>query len=166
MGTIVQSNDCVTRLTQFTTATGESTHYQYNDAGDHVRTTFPDGSHEDSEYDAWGRVQRRLLASGRLVQQFRHDAAGRLRTIVNENGAQTRFEYDVRDRLVQETGFDGRRQSYHYNVGGELTLSDDCGLTTDWHYDAAGRVVKNVCSSLSDASADEMNWFYTENGLL
>jgi RHS repeat-associated protein len=154
------------RLKQFTAATGESTYYQYNEAGDHVRTTFPDGGYEDSEYDEWGRVQRRLLASGRLIQQFRHDVAGRLRGVINENGAQTLFEYDERDRLVKETGFDGRQQSYHYNVGGELTQSDDCGLTTDWHYDSAGRVIKCVCPPLADGSLDEMNWSYNGNGLL
>ncbi|CAM4250288.1 RHS repeat-associated core domain-containing protein [Serratia silvae] len=163
---ITRAYDDRGRLTRFTTATGESTHYQYNEAGDHVRTTFPDGGYEDSEYDEWGRVQRSLLASGRLIQQFRHDVAGRLRAIINENGAQTLFEYDERDRLVKETGFDGRQQSYHYNVGGELTQSDDCGLTTDWHYDSAGRVIKSVCPSLTDGSPDEMNWSYTENGLL
>ncbi|EFZ8639334.1 RHS repeat protein, partial [Shigella dysenteriae] len=36
-----------------------------------------------------------------------YDAAGRVIRLTSENGSHTTFRYDVLDRLIQETGFDG-----------------------------------------------------------
>ncbi|MBZ8632447.1 RHS repeat protein, partial [Escherichia coli] len=44
------------------------------------------------------------------------------------------------DRLVQQGGFDGRTQRYHYDLTGKLTQSEDEGLVTLWHYDASDRI--------------------------
>ncbi|MEJ9402493.1 hypothetical protein R1K05_12155, partial [Escherichia coli] len=35
----------------------------------------------------------------------------------------TTFRYDVLDRLIQETGFDGRTQRYHHDLTGKLIRS-------------------------------------------
>ncbi|MBO9218839.1 RHS repeat protein, partial [Escherichia coli] len=43
------------------------------------------------------------------------DAAGRVIRLTSENGSHTTFRYDVLDRLIQETGFDGRTHRYHYD---------------------------------------------------
>jgi RHS repeat-associated protein len=63
----------------------------------------------------------------------------------NENGAFHRFEYDLMDRLVKETGFDGRVQRYHYDVAGQLTAKVEESLpeapVTRYAYDKAGRLV-------------------------
>ncbi|NVJ19609.1 hypothetical protein HV826_36560, partial [Myxococcus sp. AM010] len=37
----------------------------------------------------------------------------------------TTFRYDVLDRLIQETGFDGRTQRYHHDLTGKLIRSED-----------------------------------------
>ncbi|MCX0900920.1 RHS repeat protein, partial [Escherichia coli] len=37
--------------------------------------------------------------------------------LTSENGSHTTFRYDVLDRLIQETGFDGRTQRYHHDPG-------------------------------------------------
>ncbi|TNP28571.1 RHS repeat protein, partial [Escherichia coli] len=44
------------------------------------------------------------------------------------------------DRLIQETGFDGRTQRYHHDLTGKLIRSEDEGLVTHWYYDEAGRL--------------------------
>ncbi|KQO24332.1 hypothetical protein ASF11_20675 [Acidovorax sp. Leaf76] len=57
--------------------------------------------------------------------------AGRLTELINENHAVTRFAYDSQDRLVEETGFDGRTQSYRYDAAGQLiekTDAQDSGM--------------------------------------
>ncbi|MDU3066803.1 MAG: RHS repeat domain-containing protein, partial [Escherichia coli] len=41
---------------------------------------------------------------------------------------------------VQQGGFDGRTQRYHYDLTGKLTQSEDEGLVTLWHYDASDRI--------------------------
>ncbi|SQN11179.1 RhsD protein [Escherichia coli] len=42
--------------------------------------------------------------------------------------------------MVQQGGFDGRTQRYHYDLTGKLTQSEDEGLVTLWHYDASDRI--------------------------
>nr|WP_185159726.1 hypothetical protein [Escherichia coli] len=39
-------------------------------------------------------------------------------------------ERAVLDRLIQETGFDGRTQRYHHDLTGKLIRSEDEGLVT------------------------------------
>ncbi|MBW9829686.1 hypothetical protein, partial [Escherichia coli] len=52
------------------------------------------------------------------------------------------FRYDVLDRLIQETGFDGRTQRYHHDLTGKLIRSEDEGLVTHrYHYDSQHRLV-------------------------
>ncbi|UHM91750.1 hypothetical protein [Rahnella victoriana] len=127
------------RLTATENAAGEVTAYHYNAAGDRVRTVFPGGRQEDVEYDARGQRLRTL--HGGLSQRFSYDAAGRVLSLINENGARTQFVYDVMDRLIRETGFDGRIQQYQYSAAGELIHRLDGERATRWHYDAAGRVI-------------------------
>ncbi len=77
-----------------------------------------------------------------------YDAAGRGRVIslTNENGSHSVFSYDALDRLVQQGGFDGRTQRYHYDLTGKLTQSEDEGLVTLWHYDASDRITHRTVS--------------------
>nr|WP_311237875.1 hypothetical protein [Escherichia coli] len=49
-----------------------------------------------------------------------YDAAGRVISLTNENGSHSVFSYDALDRLVQQGGFDGRTQRYHYDLTGKL----------------------------------------------
>jgi YD repeat-containing protein len=154
------------RLTATESATGDTTQYHYNEAGDRVRITFPDGRYEETEYDPQGHPQRYIQANGTLIQQFSHDTAGRLTEITNENGARTTFAYDVMDRQVQETGFDGRLKSWQFNPAGELIYSDDCGLGTHWYYDIAGRLIRRERPPLADGTPDEEHRIYTDNGQL
>ncbi|PXB94177.1 Rhs family protein, partial [Pseudomonas aeruginosa] len=49
--------------------------------------------------------------------------------------------YDLLDRLVEETGFDGRRQRYRYNAADELIAREDAdGRETTYAYDRDGRL--------------------------
>ncbi|HAH8723005.1 TPA: RHS repeat protein, partial [Escherichia coli] len=60
--------------------------------------------------------------------------------LTNENGSHSDFSYDALDRLVQQGGFDGRTQRYHYDLTGKLTQSEDEGLVTLWYYDESDRI--------------------------
>ena len=51
--------------------------------------------------------------------------AGRLKTLVNENGDSYTFEYDERDRLIREIGFDGKMTRYTYNPASELIREEE-----------------------------------------
>ncbi|MCY6621097.1 RHS repeat protein, partial [Escherichia coli] len=71
------------------------------------------------------------------------------------------FRYDVLDRLIQETGFDGRTQRYHHDLTGKLIRSEDEGLVTHWHYDEADRLTHRT---VKGETAER--WQYDERGWL
>ncbi|MDZ7145240.1 RHS repeat domain-containing protein, partial [Escherichia coli] len=71
------------------------------------------------------------------------------------------FRYDVLDRLIQETGFDGRTQRYHHDLTGKLIRSEDEGLVTHWHYDEADRLTHRT---VNGETAER--WQYDERGWL
>ncbi|EHW3229646.1 RHS repeat protein, partial [Escherichia coli] len=67
----------------------------------------------------------------------------------------------VLDRLIQETGFDGRTQRYHHDLTGKLIRSEDEGLVTHWHYDEADRLTHRT---VKGETAER--WQYDERGWL
>ncbi|WP_339131390.1 RHS repeat domain-containing protein, partial [Escherichia coli] len=71
------------------------------------------------------------------------------------------FRYDVLDRLIQETGFDGRTQRYHHDLTGKLIRSEDEGLVTHWYYDEADRLTHRT---VNGETAER--WQYDERGWL
>ncbi|EFJ7339980.1 RHS repeat protein [Escherichia coli] len=119
-------------------AQGRETQYEYNAAGDLTAVITPDGNRSETQYDAWGKAVS--TTQGGLTRSMEYDAAGRVISLTNENGSHSDFSYDALDRLVQQGGFDGRTQRYHYDLTGKLTQSEDEGLVTLWHYDASDRI--------------------------
>ncbi|MCV4938341.1 RHS repeat protein, partial [Escherichia coli] len=79
----------------------------------------------------------------------------------NENGSHSDFSYDALDRLVQQRGFDGRTQRYHYDLTGKLTQSEDEGLVTLWHYDESDRITHRT---VNGEPAEQ--WRYDGHGWL
>ncbi|EAC1344134.1 RHS repeat protein, partial [Escherichia coli] len=65
------------------------------------------------------------------------------------------------DRLIQETGFDGRTQRYHHDLTGKLIRSEDEGLVTHWYYDEADRLTHRT---VNGETAEQ--WQYDERGWL
>ncbi len=147
------------RLISRQDAQGHETRYEYSVAGDLTAMVNPDGSRSETRYDERGNVLS--STQGGLTRSLKYDRAGRITTLTNENGAATTFTYDVMDRLVQETGFDGRTQRYGYSPSGQLTRSEDDSLVTLWHYDSADRLTR---CTVSDEPAEE--WQYDSRGWL
>ncbi len=77
-------------------------------------------------------------------------------SLTNENGSHSVFSYDALDRLVQQGGFDGRTQRYHYDLTGKLTQSEDEGLVTLWHYDASDRITHRTVNGDRQSSGSMM----------
>ncbi|CAB5707770.1 Cell wall-associated polypeptide CWBP200 [Delftia tsuruhatensis] len=133
-----------------TDALGHTTRYQHDALGRLQAVLHPDGAQESFAYDAAGRLvtytdplghttqyslapdglplSRRNAEGGEL--RYEYDSARRLRALFNENNARYDFAYDSLDRLVEETGFDGRNTRYRYDPTGLILAKLENGCLT------------------------------------
>ncbi|MFE8647293.1 hypothetical protein ACFX58_19625, partial [Sphingomonas sp. NCPPB 2930] len=174
-----------------TDALDRSTHYDHDASGRLSRIVYPDGSQERYHYDARGavasvapqdaagtatgpavsiirdeagRITARVFGGASL--RYAYDIAGRLQTLVNENGAETTFAYDPLDRLVREVGFDRRTLEHRYDAAGQLTSTVDAGVETRYRYDKAGRLTERLVPATERAPAHRLRYGYDAAGQL
>ncbi|SDU51273.1 RHS repeat-associated core domain-containing protein [Pseudomonas moraviensis] len=141
---------------------------QWDAAGRLILTTSPTGSTRAYSYGAYGQitaerdelgritryeydddlhlVSRRINPDGTRVQ-YRYDHARLLLTeIENESGEKYRLDYTPTGLIRQETGCDGRRTAYAYDLNGHLLEKTEFGdfglsLLTRYERDKAGRLL-------------------------
>jgi RHS repeat-associated protein len=162
------SYDALGRRTTTVDEHGAVTRQQWDAAGRLAQTTLPGGATRACSYGAYGQitaerdelgritryeydddlhlVSRRINPDGTRVQ-YRYDHAQLLLTeIENESGEKYRLDYTPTGLIRQETGFDGRRTAYAYDLNGHLLEKTEYGddgsqLVTAYARDSAGRLL-------------------------
>ncbi|WP_283189716.1 RHS repeat-associated core domain-containing protein [Pseudomonas sp. PMCC200344] len=147
---------------------GAVTQYQWDAVGRLIQTTLPTGASRAFSYNAYGKitaerdelgrftryeyvddlhlVSRRLNADGTQLK-YRYDNAQLLLTeIENQYGEKYQLDYTANGLIRQETGFDGQRTAYAYDLNGHLLEKtefgeDDSQLVTAYQRDSAGRLL-------------------------
>ncbi|WP_435037268.1 RHS repeat-associated core domain-containing protein [Pseudomonas neuropathica] len=139
--------DAVGRLIQTTSPTGNTRAYSYGAYGQVTAERDELGRITRYEYDDdLHLVSRRINPDGTRVQ-YRYDHAQLLLTeIENESGEKYRLDYTPTGLIRQESGFDGRRTAYAYDLNGHLLEKTEFGddgsqLVTAYARDAAGRLL-------------------------
>ncbi|MGE8069791.1 hypothetical protein ACQKP2_32850, partial [Pseudomonas sp. NPDC089569] len=150
---------------------GAITCYQWDALGRLLRLTQPDGSSRHFSYNAYGQitaehdelervtryeyaddlhlVSRRINPDGSELK-YRYDHARLLLTAIeNEVGDTYRLDYTPGGLIRQETGFDGRRTAYAYDLNGRLLEKTEFGddgsqLITAYQRDSAGRLLRKT----------------------
>ncbi|WP_334598651.1 RHS repeat-associated core domain-containing protein [Pseudomonas alvandae] len=150
---------------------GAITHYQWDAVGRLVQTTLPGGATRTWRYNAYGKViaerdelgrttryeyaddlhliSRRLNPDGSELK-YRYDSARLLLTeIENESGEHYRLDYTPNGLIRQETGFDGQRTGYAYDLNGHLLEKTEFGADgsqriTAYQRDSAGRLLRKT----------------------
>ncbi|WP_434710338.1 RHS domain-containing protein [Pseudomonas sp. R1-1] len=162
------SYDALGRRTTTADEHGAVTRQQWDAVGRLIQTTFPTGSIRAYSYGAYGQVTAERDELGRITRyeydddlhlvsrrinpdgtqvQYRYDHAQLLLTeIENESGEKYRLDYTPTGLIRQETGFDGRRTAYAYDLNGHLLEKTEFGddgsqLVTTYKRDAAGRLL-------------------------
>ncbi|WLG90919.1 RHS repeat-associated core domain-containing protein [Pseudomonas cucumis] len=147
---------------------GAVTQYQWDAVGRLIQTTLPTGASRGFSYNAYGKITAERDELGRVTRyeyvddlhlvsrrinpdgtqlNYRYDNAQlRLTEIENESGEQYRLDYTPNGLIRQETGFDGRRTAYVYDLNGHLQEKtefgdDDSQLITGYQRDSAGRLL-------------------------
>jgi RHS repeat-associated protein len=147
-GAVTKSQwDAVGRLIQTILPTGASRAYSYNAYGKITAERDELGRITRYEYlDDLHLVSRRLNADGTQLK-YRYDNAQLLLTeIENESGEKYQLDYTAGGLIRQETGFDGQRTAYAYDLNGHLLEKSEFGadgsqLITAYERDSAGRLL-------------------------
>nr|WP_320015639.1 RHS repeat-associated core domain-containing protein [uncultured Desulfobacter sp.] len=139
------------RKNGFHTGTPETWEYEYNEAGQLVATTDPNGNTTQVFYDAVGRKKAQTQAQGLVNYYWKYDLAGNTtlerkpegeeiqnaydglnRLVLETRGTdRRRFEYDGRDRLVREENFNGDATQYQYDSAGRMIQKTEAAGTVD-----------------------------------
>ncbi|MFJ4250282.1 RHS repeat-associated core domain-containing protein [Pseudomonas sp. NPDC089741] len=162
------SYDALGRRTTTVDEHGALTRQQWDAAGRLVQTTLAGGATRAYSYGAYGQVTAERDELGRVTRfeydddlhlvsrkinpdgtrvQYRYDHAQLLLTeIENESGEKYRLDYTPTGLIRQETGFDGRRTAYAYDLNGHLLEKIEFGddgsrLVTAYARDSAGRLL-------------------------
>lgn len=159
--------DAVDRLTQVTLPGGASRAFTYNAYGKVTAERDELGRITRYEYaDGLHLVSRRLNPDGSQLR-YRYDNSRLLLTeIENERGEHYHLDYYPNGLIQQETGFDGRRTAYEYDLNGQLLKKIEFGddgseLITEYQRDAAGRLLVKTL-----ADGEEIHYSYDALGRL
>jgi RHS repeat-associated protein len=147
---------------------GAVTQYQWDAVGRLIQTTLPTGASRAFSYNAYGKITAERDELGRVTRyeyvddlhlvsrrinpdgtqlKYRYDNAQLLLTeIENESGEKYLLDYTPNGLIRQETGFDGQRTAYAYDLNGQLLEKTEFGedgsqLITAYERDLAGRLL-------------------------
>ncbi|MFJ2366574.1 RHS repeat-associated core domain-containing protein [Pseudomonas sp. NPDC087697] len=156
---------------------GTITQYQWDTANRLAQITLPGGATRAFSYNPYGRVTAERDELGRVTRYEYADGLHLVSRRINPDGSQLRYRYDNSRLLLseienergehyhldyypngliqQETGFDGRRTAYEYDLNGQLLKKTEFGddgseLVTEYQRDAAGRL---LVKTLADGEA-------------
>jgi RHS repeat-associated protein len=167
---------------------GAITQYQWDVANRLAQITLPGGTTRGFTYNAYGKVTAERDELGRVT---RFEYAENLHLVsrrINPDGSQLRYRYDNSRLLLseienqrgehyhldyypngliqQETGFDGRRTAYEYDLKGQLLKKTEFGddgseLVTEYQRDTAGRLLVKTL-----ADGEKIHYSYDALGRL
>lgn len=137
--------DLLGRVVQVSYDFGKTVKYQY-DAGGNL--TLVESSVESPVAFRYGTCRRLLekkYGAGKTVRYTWGSEPERLETVINEIGETYAFQYDACDRVIAETGFDGRKTSFKFDLsGGCIARTNNLGQSIDRELDLMGRMVKET----------------------
>ena len=168
--------------------TGAVTHYQWDAVDRLTQVTLPGGATRAFTYNPYGRVTAERDELGRVTRYEYADGLHLVSRRINPDGSQLRYRYDNSRLLLteienergehyhldyyangliqQETGFDGRRTAYEYDLNGQLLKKTEFGddgseAVTEYQRDAAGRLLVKTL-----ADGEEIHYSYDALGRL
>jgi RHS repeat-associated protein len=166
-----------------TDANGHRTDYEYDLAGNLVKTTFADGTFTTRTYDAINRLASVTDERGnRTTYEYAncgcsdrvtkvtdplgrstvttYDANGRKSSVTDANGKTTNFTYNVRGQLVQTDYPDGTSTTASYDSRGRrASTTDQTGATTLYGYDDQAQL-----TSITDPAGNVTRLTYDLDG--
>jgi RHS repeat-associated protein len=140
--------DAAGRVTAVKGPDGTEVKLEYNTAG--LLTRYTDAAGRTTEYrygNGLSQITERIDPAGQVLR-YHYDSERNLIGLTNAKGEHYQLNYDKDENLIEEIGFDGRVQRYHYNATGQLDLYAQRG-NQDWQVtrfqrDPLGRLLKKT----------------------
>jgi len=129
-GTIIREYDALNRVIKYTDAKGNTIRYVYDEVGNLVKLTYPDGKEVSYEYNAVNQLVKVKDWTNRI----------------------TSYEYDVDGRLIKATRPNGTVLTAVYDDAGRVTQYKDVDRNGkvinqyDYNYDSVGNVIAEQSS--------------------
>ena len=140
--TTTRQYDLLGRITQAAYDFGKTVKYQYDAGGNVTLITSTAENPVAFKYGTCRRLLEKKYGAGQTRRYTWGSEPERLETVVNEIGETYAFQYDPCDRVIAETGFDGRKTSFKYSLsGGCIARTNSLGQTISRELDALGRLV-------------------------
>lgn len=138
------------------------TEFGYDDKGNLVQVTDPEGHVSKYTHDEMGNVLKRTDALGHdwvstynaagwietrrdpelNVQRYEYDKVGNRAKAIDARGNESTMVFDVRNRLIEITDYEGHATTLAYDTSGRLVgLTGPLGSRSTLVYDADGRLV-------------------------
>ena len=131
--------DPLSRFTEVDLGEGGTIGYDWGPTGRIEQVVRPDGVVQEFVHDAGGRLTE-VLFDGQPTMQGQYNARGQTASVAGPGGARA-WTWDGAGRLASETTADGTT-SYSWDAAGNLVgASGDVGLDRSWVYDEANRPV-------------------------
>jgi RHS repeat-associated protein len=122
--TITRTYDARNRVSSATDAAGNVIGYQWDDAGNLTRLTYPGNKQVDYTYNSRNQLATVMDWNGR-VTTYSYDRAGRMTGVTRHNGTSASYEYDAAGQLkTVKEGSNGklfRLHQFNYDAAGQLT---------------------------------------------
>ncbi|MDP0490685.1 MAG: RHS repeat-associated core domain-containing protein [Verrucomicrobiota bacterium JB023] len=174
------------RLTSATDENGNTSEFEFNNAGVPIRqedfkgnvttttevtyseylTTSPSGSKSCVVLDANGNPTESETRSGGTVTPV-FDESGNLSSLTDALGNTTNYTYDFEERLLTTTNANGGTVTNTYDEVGLLaTTTLASGKKTSFTYDAMGRLLTENWHDSDDAIIRTLSYTYHNNGYI
>lgn len=165
-GAIEYTYDELDRLVSVTDSTMGVTSYIYDNVGNPLTSTFPNGSFINYSYDNLNRLNAvvNYSSSGDVISSYSYDLhpTGKRISVVENTDRQVNYTYDAAFRLLQEEIIDplGSRRhiDYTYDAVGNRLSKETEGSSVSYSYDANDRLVaENDITYLYDDNGNTLN---------
>lgn len=157
---IVRQNGLL--ITEIKGKTSGSSKFTYKN-GYLSSVTNTDGVTFGYEYDSNGYLNKIKKADGTSIKiSYKKDSEGnyRVSSVVNENGDEESFQFDLSKKITKHITFDGREETYKLNASGQtVEYNDGLGHTQKIEVDDNGAITSITKNGIKRTYSYDANGF-------